>query len=70
MRTWYPEEALTFVSKNSSVKQDSTLIYNINTYFVKRGSAGNGVLGAIDFLNKHSDYTMQIVSEEKFATIK
>ena len=38
-------------------------------YAVKNGTAGNRVLGAIDYLNKNSKYTIYIVNEKKFKTL-
>ena len=70
MDKWHPELAFRFVARNSDVKQDKSMVYGGSTYFVKRGPAGNGVLGAIDYLNGHSNYDVYVISEEKFAAIK
>jgi hypothetical protein len=41
-----------------------------NMYFVRRGSAGNRTLGAIDYINNYvRDLTVVIVGSEKFSLI-
>jgi len=58
-RNWSQDTALDFVFRNADVKKQISsldtisLIFDKDTYFVKRGSAGNGTLGAIDYLRKY-----------------
>ena len=54
------DSAFKKVMRNADVRTSKTGIF-----LVRNGSAGNGTLGAISFLNKHSDYLFQIVTNNK-----
>lgn len=65
---WNSTSALIFIEINSDTKRSDEFA---NTVFVKRGSAGNGTLGAIDYMNNHTKVTkVYIVSPEKFDVIE
>jgi len=65
---WDAVSALVFIEINSSTKRTDDFS---NTVFVKNGSAGNGVLGAIDYLNNYTKGTKAyIVTPEKFEVIE
>lgn len=64
---WNSTSALIFIEINSETKRSDEFA---NTVFVRRGSAGNGTLGAIDYINNHTKETkVYIVSPEKFDVI-
>jgi len=62
---WTENKAFKRVCRVANVKKISD-----QTYVVERGSAGNRTLGAIDFLNKKTDYSFMILHENKFKQIK
>ncbi len=65
---WNSTSALIFIVINSDTKRSDEFA---NTVFVRRGSAGNGTLGAIDYMNNHTKVTkVYIVSPEKFDVIE
>jgi hypothetical protein len=65
---WDSTSALIFIEINSETKRTDEFP---NTVFVKTGTAGNGTLGAIDYINNHTKTTrVYIVSEEKFNVIE
>lgn len=65
---WNPTSALISIEVNSDTKRSDEFS---NTIFVRRGSAGNGTLGAIDYINNHTkDMRVFIVGSEKFDVIK
>jgi hypothetical protein len=65
---WNSTSALIFIEINAETKRTDEFP---NTVFVRRGSAGNGTLGAIDYINNHTKTThVYIVSEEKFNVIE
>ena len=65
---WNSVSALISIEVNSDTKRSDDFA---NTVFVRRGSAGNGTLGAIDYLNNYTKGTrVYIVSPEKFDVIE
>ena len=64
---WNPTSALISVEVNADTKRTDEFP---NTVFVRRGSAGNGTLGAIDYINNHTrSVSVYIISPEKFDVI-
>lgn len=65
---WNPTSALIFVEVNADTKRTDDFP---NTVFVRSGSAGNGTLGAIDYINNHTkEIKIYMVGEEKFNVIE
>lgn len=65
---WNTTSALIFIEINADTKRTDDFA---NTVFVRRGSAGNGTLGAIDYINNHTRGTkVYIVNSEKFDVIE
>jgi len=60
-KTYTPESALKKLLRVGEVKEETPY-----SFIVKMGTVGNGTLGAIDYLNKHTNYTVTIVGETKF----
>jgi len=58
---WTTDSAETFVFRNSDVIKTK-----LGSILVKNTSAGNGVLGAIDYLRNYRKYHISMVSEERF----
>jgi len=63
-KKWTEESAVDFIFRNSTA-----LKTKLGLYFVKNGTAGNGVLGAIDYLRNYKRYPISIVSEEQFENL-
>jgi hypothetical protein len=64
---WNPTSALIFIEVNADTKRVDEFP---GTIFVRNGSAGNGTLGAIDYINNHTkQMKVYIVSPEKFEVI-
>lgn len=62
MKANYTQQtALKKVLKIGEVKEVSP-----NIFIVKNGTVGNGTLGAISYLNKHSDYIVSVIDEKSF----
>ena len=58
---WTKDSAMDFIFRNCDViKTKSDIIV------VKNGSAGNGALGAIDYLRNYERIVIRIVSQEAF----
>lgn len=53
--------ALKQITDNCEVKHISRLFF-----IVKNGTAGNKTLGAVDYLNKHTNIQVSIVTEKQF----
>jgi len=65
---WNSTSALIFIEINAETKRTDEFP---NTVFVRNGSAGNGTLGAISYINNHTNTTrVYIVSPEKFDVIE
>jgi len=62
---WTEDAALNFIFKNCSVLKSES-----GVMFVKNGTAGNGSLGAIDFLVNYRKHHIGIISEERFEDMR
>lgn len=68
MGKWNSTSALIFIEINAETKRIDDFP---NTVFVRNGSAGNGTLGAVSYINNHTNtVSVQIVSPEKFDVIE
>ena len=64
---WNFHSALSYITRNSDARRADKIP---GTLFVRRGSAGNGTLGAIDYINNHTKgLKIFIVSNEKYEVI-
>ena len=65
---WNSTSALIFIELNSETRRNDDFS---NTVFVKNGTAGNGVLGAIDYLNNHANGTKAyVINPVKFEMLE
>jgi len=65
MGKWTENSALDFIFRNCDVIKTK-----LGSIVVKNGSAGNGSLGAIDYLHNHKKTIISIVTEEVFENMR
>ena len=63
------EELLQDHDKTKELKIKGKM-FSIGAIIVKNGSAGNGSLGAIDYIRNYTKHVISIVSEESFEGMK
>jgi len=61
MKNWTEDSASSALFRNCDITKSE-----LGSYLVRRGTAGNGMLGAIDYLKKQRKWTITIVDDTTF----
>ena len=62
---WTEDTAFDFIFRNCAVIKTK-----LGAIVIKNGTAGNGALGAIDYIRNYTKHVISIVTEEAFEGMK